>query len=133
MMQTLRMTVGGVMAMFVLSGCSPHLSLTQEEGMLEPCVDITEVVDLVSVSRNTRPTCDVGGLEMVFPDGYSMTAPAIGHTAESLNSNAPGEYHAVNVGVYGIAAAVRNEQGEVTWFGNESAVERRHAALGIDF
>jgi len=107
------------------------MSFSPEEVSLQPCED-SPPVDLGSISAETA-TCDIDGLEIVFPNGYSMKAPAMAGVGESWTSSAPERYYAENLGTYGIAAAVRDAHGDVSWSGNSSAIEKRQEIFGKDF
>lgn len=115
-----------------LVSCSSGVSFSPAETDIPLCTG-KGPYDLVSLSQDDRPACDVAGEKLVFPNGFEITAPALLHTRESYLSTSPNKYFATNFAIYGMVAAVREGDGQITWFGNADAVQKYHDEVGYDF
>lgn len=115
-----------------LVSCAGGVSFSPAETDLQLCTE-EGPYDLLTLSQDDRPSCDIAGAQLVFPDGFEITAPEMAGSGESSITTSPNQYFATNFAIYGIVAAVREGDGQITWFGNADAVQKYHDEVGYDF
>lgn len=131
----------GVMLAFsavLVTGCSgPSISLSGAELNVLPCEDRSPV-NAADLGDSTRATCDLAGVEMVFPDGYALVAPQIMASSAEAPGDATSEpvstytYSILNLGVYGLVAARgRNDGSASEWWGTRDGLEKAATIYGV--
>lgn len=90
---------------------------------------------VVHVEDLSTQTCELGGAEPIFPDGYKLQAPPKGNMTsgevcrakQTPNPNdqtvCSGTYYASNLGVWGVDAwYVSKDKKHVTYWGTPTAI-----------
>jgi hypothetical protein len=115
-----------------LVGCTDNsINFAPGDLDLPPCVERSPV-PVEDLGVNRRATCDLAGVEIVFPDGHSEVAPAQGVTTTS-GSNLPAEYTLDNLGVYGVVAVLSPGNGDpILWWGTVDGVAMVKRLVGPD-
>jgi hypothetical protein len=93
----------------------------------------TEPVKVEALDDTPRAQCDLAGVDIVFPDGATVSAPEMG----SVRSRSSGPAGIVptqtlfNLGIYGIVAAQTSAKTKQTeWWGTPEGIQKEQAATG---
>ena len=103
---------------FMLVGCSsPGLVLTPKEGDIPLCAPGHDPIPVETLDMQKKTSCNLAGVDLVFPDGTHLTVPEGGVASGSSTTYAPAAqktYMFYNVGIYGFVAGVGDPGCEVS-------------------
>ena len=113
-----RSLVGLAILVFVLVGCSsPGLVLNAEESVLTICAPGHDPIPVETLDMQKKASCNLAGVDLVFPDGTHLTVPEGGVASGSSTTYSPAAqktYMFYNVGIYGFVAGVGDPGCEVS-------------------
>jgi hypothetical protein len=125
----------GALSGAILAGCAPSgVHIPNVAFHISKCTTRASAYPVADVGKHKRAACDLVGQALVFPNGYTVTAPPIGSTDSYVDGSGPGatnSYLVANFGTLGIVAGERNvKTGVSTWWGTTSGISRYQAGFG---
>jgi len=122
----LRIAAMSLVLLGALTGClrsAPIVHPGPDVWDVPPCADRSDLrVEDLAVAAKAK--CDHAGIVFEWPDGYQQAAPEIGVSHGSADSFETPTYTLINMGAWGIVAAVTDPEGTHTdWWGDETAVK----------
>ncbi|NEN07808.1 hypothetical protein G3T36_18285 [Diaminobutyricibacter tongyongensis] len=128
-----------------LAGCGANFHLgsgiAYPQASLPPCAVVSSPAPVPVEKLREIPTCDIGGQQILFPDGYIMTAPSYGAMSGSSTCtprpspnpkgkvDCGGKYESANLGIWGVDAIYISPDGKHrTYWGTPTAVKKEKEA-----